>query len=739
MSEEKDNSIIEGVITAVVYKNDDNGYAVVEVTDDDGGEITAVGILSLFEVGERVSMRGRYVEHPTYGQQFKVESCETILPTDLAGIERYLGSGLVKGIGPSTAKAIVYHFGRDTLDIMMYAPHRLEEIPGIGAVKCAKIAESFREQQQMRDTMVFLQGHGVSPLYSVKIYKQYGDASRKLIEDNPYRLADEIEGIGFLSADRIGRSLGIDDEDDRRVTAGLSYTLVRAMDYGHVCLPQEKLKEDAMRLLNVGQQSVERALSVLLINGALVQQRVDDVDYIYRPVMLESERYTARRLCEIAQQEPDVVPDADERIARAEKKLSLDLADAQREAVRRALTSPLCVITGGPGTGKTTILRAVLEVLESLELDVLLAAPTGRAAKRMQEATGREASTIHRMLEYMSGDGGAASFNRDEDYPLDADVVIVDECSMVDLFLMNRLLRALPQGARLILVGDRDQLPSVGPGNVLRDVIDSKIADCTMLTQIFRQAQESLIVVNAHRINDGEYPELFNRKSDFFFERQPSATAAAQSVVELCQRRLPSFTGLDVFDGIQVLAPMKKGDAGVNRLNALLQQALNPKTHDKDELVVGQNVFRRGDKVMQVKNNYHIEWTRGDDFGEGVYNGDMGVVSRIDREERSLYVTLEDEREVCYAFDECDQLQIAYAVSVHKSQGSEYPVVVMPICGGAPMLMTRNLLYTALTRAKRMVVLVGSERSICAMVDNNRIDTRYGCLRQRLTAGNAAE
>ena len=364
MSEEKDNSIIEGVITAVVYKNDDNGYAVVEVTDDDGGEITAVGILSLFEAGERVSMRGRYVEHPTYGQQFKVESCETILPTDLAGIERYLGSGLVKGIGPSTAKAIVYHFGRDTLDIMMYAPHRLEEIPGIGAVKCAKIAESFREQQQMRDTMVFLQGHGVSPLYSVKIYKQYGDASRKLIEDNPYRLADEIEGIGFLSADRIGRSLGIDDEDDRRVTAGLSYTLVRAMDYGHVCLPQEKLKEDAMRLLNVGQQSVERALSVLLINGALVQQRVDDVDYIYRPVMLESERYTARRLCEIAQQEPDVVPDADERIARAEKKLSLDLADAQREAVRRALTSPLCVITGGPGTGQTTILRSVLEVLE---------------------------------------------------------------------------------------------------------------------------------------------------------------------------------------------------------------------------------------------------------------------------------------------------------------------------------------------------------------------------------------
>ncbi|MBP3372237.1 MAG: ATP-dependent RecD-like DNA helicase [Clostridia bacterium] len=722
----------EGVITGVVYKNDENGYAVLEVTDDDGSELTAVGILSLFEPGERVCMRGEYVEHPVYGEQMKVEHCETILPTDLVGIERYLGSGLVKGIGPATAKSIVYHFGKDTLDIMLYAPHRLEEIPGIGAVKCAKIAESFRAQQQMRDTMVFLQGHGVSPLFSVKIYKQYGEAAKTLIQDNPYRLADEIDGIGFLTADRIGRNLGIAEDDDRRMTAGLVFALVRAMDSGHVCLPQDQLLREAMRLLQVDEAPLERALSMMLITGSLVQQLMGDQVYIYRPVMLESERYVAQRLVEIARQGQDYVRDAAIRIESAERKLGIELAPAQRVAVEKALSSPLCVITGGPGTGKTTILRVVLEVLESIDQIPALAAPTGRAAKRMQEATGYEARTVHRLLEYMNGDGGNAYFNRNEDNPIDADVVIVDECSMVDLFLMHRLLRALPHGARLVLVGDRDQLPSVGPGNVLRDIIESGAADCTMLTEIFRQAQESLIVVNAHRINDGEYPELFNRKSDFFFERQNNASAAAQSVVELCRKRLPGFVGLDVFSGIQVLAPMKKGEVGVNNLNLLLQAALNPSSFGKNELKVGTTTFREGDKVMQTKNNYKIEWMRGSDFGEGVFNGDMGVIRSIDTEAKTLVVVLDDGREVEYAFEDCDQLDMAYAISVHKSQGSEYPVVVMPICGGAPMLMTRNLLYTALTRAKRMVMLVGSERSICAMVDNDRIDTRYGCLKQRL-------
>lgn len=732
MSGAAQTNTFEGVITDVIYKNEDNGYAVLEVTDDDGGQLTAVGILSLFEAGERVCLQGNYVEHPVYGIQMKVTSCQTVMPTDLVGIERYLGSGLVKGIGPATAKMIVGHFGRDTLDIMLYAPHRLEEIPGIGPVKCAKIAESFRQQQQMRDTMIFLQGHGVSPLFSVKIYKQYGDAAKKLICEDPYRLAREIDGIGFVSADRIGRSMGLEEDDERRVTAGVVYTLERAMDAGHVCLPEDLLLRHAQKLLHVPEASVTRAVSQLLIEKQIVSCLYQQVRYIYRPAMLEAECDTAVRLLRIAAQAPYTAPGIGELIDQAQRLLQISLAPQQREAVEHAIYDPLCIVTGGPGTGKTTILCVLLAVLEALHLKAELAAPTGRAAKRMQEATGYPARTIHRMLEYTSGEGSAAYFNRNEDYPLEADVVIVDECSMVDLFLMHRLLRAIPQGAHLILVGDRDQLPSVGPGNVLRDIIDSEIGHCTILTQIFRQAQESLIVVNAHRINAGEYPQLFDRHADFFFERQNSAQAAARSVVELCARRLPGFTGLDVFTGLQVLAPMKKGEAGVQNLNVMLQQALNPPRPDKPELKIGTITFRVGDKVMQTKNNYRIAWTRESEDGEGVYNGDMGVIRAVDSEEKIVHVLLDDGRAVKYPFEDCDQLCVAYAISVHKSQGSEYPVVILPICGGAPMLMTRNLLYTALTRARQMVVLVGSQAGIYAMVDNDKVDTRYGCLQQRL-------
>ena len=732
MSSTDQGHTFEGVISSVKFKNEENGYAVLEIVDDDGGELTAVGILSLFEPGERVCVHGTLVDHPTYGLQMKVENCETVMPQDLVGIERYLGSGLIKGVGPATAKLIVKHFGRETLDIMNYAPHRLEEIPGIGAVKSAKIAESFREQQEMRNTMVFLQGHGVSPLLSVKIYRQYGDATRTLVTENPYRLAREIDGIGFLIADRIGRQLGMEKDHEERIRAGILYTVNRATEFGHVCLPEDTLISETEKLLDAGRAPIERMVEQMRVEGSLIEQTADGNTFLYEAAMLENERYTAERLNEIAAQEPDIVEDLEGWIRQAEEKLGIKLAGEQYQAVSKALQSPLCVITGGPGTGKTTILRVILDILLAAGITCLLGAPTGRAARRMQDATGEDAKTIHRMLEYISDDNGPGYFNRNEDYPLDADVIIIDECSMVDLFLMNRLLRAVPRGARLILVGDQDQLPSVGPGNVLHDIIDSGVADCIMLHEIFRQAAESLIVMNAHRINEGEYPDLRARDKDFFFERQPTAQKAAQSVVELCRRRLPSFTGLSVFTGIQVLAPMRKGDAGVNTLNLMLQEALNPAESGKPQLQIGHTVFRIGDKVMQTKNDYRIKWTRDGEEGEGVFNGESGIIRFIEEEEKTILVELDDGRMVQYEFEDCDHLSIAYAISVHKSQGSEYDVIVMPICGGAPMLMTRNLLYTALTRAKKMVVLVGSEQSICRMVDNDRIAKRYGCLLQRL-------
>ena len=732
MSREDQENAFEGVITSVKFKNEDNGYAVLEITDDDGGELTAVGILSLFEEGERVRVHGVYTEHPTYGIQMKVDNCETVMPSDLVGIERYLASGLVKGVGPATAHLIVRHFGKESLDVMNYAPHRLEEIPGIGAVKSAKIAESFRQQQEMRNTMVFLQGHGVTPLLSVKIYKQYGDATKLLVTENPYRLAEEIDGIGFVIADRIGRQLGKEKDDEQRIRAGILYTMNRATEFGHVCLPREILVQEAQKLLDADSAPIERMVEELEIGQYLIPQTVGGDTWLYEASMLENERYTAERLLQIAGQGEDETDDPEGWIRGAEEALGIELAEEQHQAVLSALRSPLCVITGGPGTGKTTILRVVLEILEAQGIQVLLAAPTGRAARRMQDATGREAKTVHRMLEYMSDDNGPGYFNRNQEYPLDADVIIIDECSMVDLFLMNRLLRAVPRGARLVLVGDQDQLPSVGPGNVLRDIIGSGAADCVMLHEIFRQARESLIVTNAHRINEGRYPKLHVRDRDFFFERQATAQKAAQSVVELCRRRLPAFTGQDVFTGIQVLAPMRKGEAGVNSLNEMLQEAINPPEAGKPQIQVGRTVFRNGDKVMQTKNNYRIKWRRGDEEGEGVFNGESGMIRMIDEEEKSLLVELDDGRFVEYAFEDLDEVSIAYAISVHKSQGSEYDVVVMPVLGGAPMLMTRNLLYTALTRAKKMVVLVGSEQSICRMVDNDRIAQRYGCLLQRL-------
>nr|WP_197714784.1 ATP-dependent RecD-like DNA helicase [Maliibacterium massiliense] len=721
------------MISRIVYRNEDNGFSVLEIDPGAGDETTAVGNLAFVEAGERVRLWGEWVSHNEYGQQLKVTEYETVLPTDMVGMERYLGSGMVKGIGPSTAQRIVQHFGMEAMDIMLYAPQRLTEISGIGPVKCAQIAESFREQHQMRDVMVFLQGHGVSPLYAVKIYKRYGEQARDMVQENPYRLTEDIEGIGFLSADRIGRSLGIAPDASQRLEAGLTYMLQRAQEFGHVCLPQEELVQKSAQLLEADIAAVERALSQMLITRRLVLQQLEAGPFIYRPVMLEAEQDAAFRLARLARAGRGAgAQDVAARIARKEEARGITLADGQRMAIQRALTAPLAVITGGPGTGKTTVLDFLLDVLQEEGLEVLLCAPTGRAAKRMSDATGREACTIHRLLEYASGEGAQARFNRNEEYPLEADVVVVDECSMVDLWLMSRLLRALAAGTRLILVGDANQLPPVGPGNVLEDIIASGAAESTELTEIFRQAQQSLIVVNAHRIHHGEQPELHAKDKDFFFERKNNAADIARTTVDLCARRIPGFLDVDPMRDIQVLAPMKKGEAGVINLNRMLQEALNPPDTQKHEKRVGALVLREGDKVMQMRNNYHIAWMRGAARGEGVFNGDMGVIAYIDHQEQAITVELDDGRSVAYDFAEADQLDIAYAASVHKSQGSEFPVVVLPLAGGAPMLMTRNLLYTAVTRATRMVMVVGREETVCAMVGNNRIVRRYGALRERL-------
>ncbi|MGI6005318.1 MAG: ATP-dependent RecD-like DNA helicase [Christensenellales bacterium] len=726
----------EGVVQRVVYRNSDNGFSVVQIESDDE-DITAVGTIPFMDEGERVRLWGTFVEHSQYGRQLDVAKYDTVLPTDQVGVERYLGSGMIAGIGPATARDIVAHFGEETMDVMMYHPQRLTEISGIGKKRLAKIMESFQKQTEMRDVMIFLQGLGVSPLYSVRIYNKYGAAAKIMVQQNPYRLADEIEGIGFLTADKIGKNMNIGPDDPVRLEAGLAYTLSRALEAGHVCLPRDELIRYSAELLQVDIQPVEHALESAMVSGRVILSEIEGQELIYMPALLAAEKTTASRLLLLAEQKlAEPAAHLDKLIDAQEQRLGMQLAAEQRQAIARAMTAPLSIITGGPGTGKTTVLRFLISLLTDRSLRVLLCAPTGRAARRMTEAAGMEAKTIHRLLEYSSGDGATAFFNRSASNPLEADVVIVDECSMVDLFLMAKLLEALPENARLVLVGDANQLPPVGPGNVLKDILGSGVGESIELKEIFRQAQQSLIVLNAHRVYRGEKPELHDVKRDFFFERQDTAAQIASSVVELCATRIPGYLDVDPCD-VQVLSPMKKGDAGVQNLNRLLQQALNPPAPDKKERKMGMLTFREGDKVMHIKNNYRLTWQLGDLQGEGVFNGDMGRIEAIDPEESTVQVKMDDARVVRYGFDELDQLDMAYAISVHKSQGSEFPAVILPLAAGPPMLMTRNLLYTALTRAKEMVMLVSREQTVYSMIANNRIARRYGALLFRIKEGMA--
>ena len=722
---------IRGTITETLFRNEENGYTVLQIRA--GREnVGVVGIMPEIAAGEQAVFQGDWVMHPQYGKQFKAAQCEILKPSTLLGVERYLSSGLIRGVGPATARLIVQEFGVKALDVISEQPHRLTEIAGIGTKRAAQIADSFREQYAVRQAMVFLQSYGVTPALAVRISKVYGDRVKEIILANPYRLVEDVEGVGFLTADRIALSMGIAQESEGRLRAGLIYALQEAAaSSGHTYLPLTDLMQRAGQLLRVEKSLLETHISALILNRKLRSHIMEDgTEGIFLPQMWQAETEIARRLHEqLGAAQVVMRATISAQITAYENAHGISFSQTQRQAISMAVQEGLLVITGGPGTGKTTIINCILSLLDSES--VLLAAPTGRAAKRMSEATGKEACTLHRLLEY---GGDESEFIRDEENPLDCTCLIVDEMSMVDVFLMRALLRALPVGARLILVGDADQLPSVGAGNVLGDILQSGAIPSVRLNEIFRQAESSLIVRNAHAINHGEMPQVNLKGSNFFLERKPYAESAAQAIVELCKTRLPNFLNSgDPIRQIQVLAPTKKGACGVNALNVLLQAALNPPSPEKEEIAYGDGVFRTGDKVMHIKNNYNLEWEdeKGHE-GQGVFNGDMGTVLLVDNDDKTVTVLFDDDRMAVYEYGMLEELELAYCLSVHKSQGSEFRAVVMPAVGGPPMLLTRNLFYTALTRARELVVLVGREDAIAAMVNNNHIARRYTALSQRL-------
>lgn len=722
---------LQATVEETVFRNEENGYSVV-VTRAGRELVTVVGTLPALAAGEQAVFEGGYVEHPQYGKQWKATKCEVKKPTTLLGMERFLGSGLIKGVGPATAKLIIEEFGLKTMDVLSGQPGRLTEVPGIGRKRALQIAASFSEQYQARQMMVFLQSYGIAATLAMKISKVYGDRAQALLRENPYRLIDDVDGVGFLTADRIALSMGITPDSEFRLRYGLKFVLQdAAMSAGHTYLPREMLLSRACEMLKAPREVMENQLSALLMARDLVTSQVNGEEGVFLKNFYYTEVEIAVRLLSILSASQTAIDAAiQSRIRDFESSHDIRFSPLQREAVSKAVQNGAFVVTGGPGTGKTTIINCILSLLSDCG-ETLLAAPTGRAAKRMSEATGREAKTLHRLLEY-SGD--EERFERNQDNPLDCACLIVDEMSMVDIFLMRSLLRALKNGTRLILVGDADQLPSVGAGNVLRDILSSGALPSVRLTDIFRQEGESLIVLNAHRINHGEMPFLNRRDSDFFFDRRPDAEQAAQAVVSLCAARLPSF--LNVKNGlktIQVLAPARKGACGVIRLNQLLQAALNPPLHGKHEIIFGETTFREGDKVMHIKNNYKLGWeTDAGDEGEGVFNGDVGFITAIDPEDHVVTVRYDDEKNVDYEYPQLEELELAYCLSVHKSQGCEFPAVVLPVVGGSKMLLTRNLFYTALTRARRLVVLVGREDVIAEMVGNDYVTTRYTALQTRI-------
>ena len=735
---------IEGYVDHIIFQNRDNGYTVACLVSQ-GEEITCVGNFRFLSEGETIRARGTYTRHPSYGRQFSVDSYESVIPQDSLAMERYLGSGAIKGIGAALAARIVRKFGDDTLRIIEEEPERLAEVKGISERKAREIADQVEEKADMRKAMMFLQQYGITQTLGMKIYRQYGQEMYGVLKENPYKMAEDIPGVGFKIADEIAARIGIHTDSDYRIRSGILYILLLASGEGHVYLPKEVLLKRARDLLGVEQEYMEKHIMDLSIDRKIVIREIKREGTpvqtaVYAASYYQVELHVAQMLHTLNLQDTVKEDVLEEKIERIQRGTGIELDEKQKEAVKEAVKNGLLVITGGPGTGKTTTINAIIRYFEMEDLDICLAAPTGRAAKRMTETTGYEAKTIHRLLELSGGPEQAQEnvrFERNAQNPLEADVIIIDEMSMVDIFLMHALLSAVVSGTRLILVGDVNQLPSVGPGSVLKDIISSGCFPVVELVKIFRQASQSDIVVNAHKINQGIPVVLDNKSRDFFFLKRYDANVIISIVITLIQKKLPKYVEASPYE-IQVLTPMRKGLLGVERLNSILQQYLNPPDWEKKEKEHGQGVFREGDKVMQIKNNYQLEWEiRGNygipvEKGVGVFNGDTGIIREINSFAEMMTVEFDEKRFVEYSFKQLDELELAYAITIHKAQGSEYPAVVIPLLQGPRMLMNRNLLYTAVTRARKCVTLVGDEKTFYEMENNRMEQDRYTALDVRI-------
>ncbi len=727
---------LEGSVERVIYANEDTGYTICDIaTSEDGEIVTAVGLMPMIGAGDHLCLYGKWTHNPKYGRQFSVTQYERVMPADQASILRYLASRAIKGIGPKIAQRIVEEFGEDSFDVIENHPEWLASIKGISMKTALAASESFKEQAGIRSAMMFFRDYfGVAT--TVKIYKKWGGNAVEIAKKNPYRLCNEIEGIGFERADSMAGKLGVVGDHPERIMSGLRYVLLQnGMQNGHVCLPREKLRDSAAQMLQVTPEQTDDAIALLLKNGVFRYVLREDRQMIYDAVTYDSEKYIAQKLILLDHMCAAIdLQDIDRLIETEENKSGIRYASGQKRAISDALRYGVMILTGGPGTGKTTVVRALIHIFDSMGYDIALAAPTGRAAKRLSEATSMEAKTIHRLLEMTYESGGQYTFLRNENDLLEEQVIIVDEASMVDNALMCALVKATKPGARMIIIGDSDQLPSVGAGNVLRDIIDSNRFATVRLNEIFRQAEQSLIVTNAHAINHGEMPRLDVKDNDFFFLRRSTDREIAITIADLCKNRLPKTYGEMTRNGMQVIAPSRKGESGTENLNVLLQQTLNPPHRHVREHRFRDRIFREGDRVMQTRNNYDILWSREGDgkTGSGIFNGDIGIIEEINEPENEMTI-LFDERRVQYDFSMLEDLDHAYAVTVHKSQGSEYPIVILPMCSAAPMLLSRNLLYTAVTRAQSMVILVGREEIVDEMVRNNRQTMRYTGLREWLT------
>ena len=741
--ENKMSETVTGYIDHVIFRNEDNGYTVMVLKGmEEERELTCVGTFPAITQGAAIEASGNYTTHPVYGKQFQIASYVEKMPEDALAMERYLGSGAIKGIGAALAARIVRRFGDDTMRIVEEEPERLAEIKGISEKKAMEIAEQMTEKADMRRAMIFLQKYGISLNLGAKIYQKYGQTVYGVLQENPYRLAEDISGVGFRIADEIASRIGIHTDSDYRIRSGMLYTLLQASGEGHIYLPKEELFSRASGLLGVDSSYMEKHLMDMVVDRKLILKETEDGAVVYPTRYYYLELNSARMLCELNILCPEDEEMMEKRINRIEKETGTRLDEMQKQAVAAAASHGLFILTGGPGTGKTTTINAIIRYFEEEGAELRLAAPTGRAAKRMTEATGYEAQTIHRLLE-LNGmpeeeqEGRAVHFDRNSENPLEADVIIIDEMSMVDIALMHSLLLAVTAGTRLILVGDENQLPSVGPGNVLRDIIRSGCFPVVELKKIFRQASESDIVVNAHKINRGEQVTINNKSRDFFFLKRYDADIIIRVVIALIQEKLPRYVDAKPYE-IQVLTPMRKGLLGVERLNQILQRYLNPPDEKKKEKEIGQRLFREGDKVMQVKNNYQLEWEILGrykipvDKGVGVFNGDTGIMTEINEFAETATVEFEDGRQAEYSFKQLEELELAYAVTIHKSQGSEYPAVILPILSGPRMLMNRNLLYTAVTRARKCVTVVGSETTFAEMIRNEKQQQRYSSLDRRI-------